>query len=559
MSLPHIEAVVQKFIFDNHNDLLVIKGGWGVGKTFFWQRLIAKSRKEKRSAKPYYSYVSLFGVNSLEDLKNTIFAAREDANAVSSNRGLKQLSSAARELAKQAEQIPILREWTGGMASQAIFMLLRETLICIDDIERRGNDLDIKDVMGLASLLKEQRDCKIVFIMNDGGFTTDENDEFRRHSEKITDIELSFAPTLDDIFGFVFSAEYSYYSFIKDRCLNLNIRNIRTLHRIKRFIDDILFQYQEIEYTVAEDILRSIILYIWCLYDKDVDAPPISFIKSQKSYSFLASPESQNIDTAERVWAQRLLGYQYYGTEDIDKLLISFVETGYIDSKSFEAELEKKNKIAKTKHIKESHRKVWNLYHNSFENNGDEFIEQLLVSFTDNQSHLGIDSLDSAVSALRELGHDREAEELIHNYISLHKDTLMSIRKEYFEIMFRVKDQRIIDHMNAIWDAEKPVRTLLDVIEAIILNRGWGVDDMKMLQAVTVDELYDFFKAEKSENLYDYVSACLRFSITVNGAKQGISHKAEQALRRIALESPINRMRVSSIYGIELSHEEPIE
>ncbi len=50
----------------------------------------------------------------------------------------------------QAENVPALREYTGGIASQAVFMLLRNTLICLDDLERRGDGLAIKDVMGLG-------------------------------------------------------------------------------------------------------------------------------------------------------------------------------------------------------------------------------------------------------------------------------------------------------------------------------------------------------------------------------------------------------------------------
>jgi tRNA A37 threonylcarbamoyladenosine biosynthesis protein TsaE len=59
MSLAQIRPVVERFISDDRNDLLVIKGGWGVGKTYFWQDVIRGARAEGSVGRAHYSYVSL--------------------------------------------------------------------------------------------------------------------------------------------------------------------------------------------------------------------------------------------------------------------------------------------------------------------------------------------------------------------------------------------------------------------------------------------------------------------------------------------------------------------
>src|SRR2546423_192899 len=81
MSLEQIQSIAKNFISDTHNELLVIKGKWGVGKTFFWHKLIEECRGERLVGTTYYSYVSLFGVNSLEELKNAILVSRVESNA----------------------------------------------------------------------------------------------------------------------------------------------------------------------------------------------------------------------------------------------------------------------------------------------------------------------------------------------------------------------------------------------------------------------------------------------------------------------------------------------
>jgi hypothetical protein len=40
------------------------------------------------------------------------------------------------------------------------FYSLRKAIICIDDFERKGKNLDAQDIMGLVSFLKEQKNAK---------------------------------------------------------------------------------------------------------------------------------------------------------------------------------------------------------------------------------------------------------------------------------------------------------------------------------------------------------------------------------------------------------------
>jgi chromosomal replication initiation ATPase DnaA len=80
MSLAQVKTAVEKFIENTRNDFLLIKGEWGVGKTYFWKDIIAKSSEADKVGHRHYAYISLFGIDSLESLKNSIIAARIDSN-----------------------------------------------------------------------------------------------------------------------------------------------------------------------------------------------------------------------------------------------------------------------------------------------------------------------------------------------------------------------------------------------------------------------------------------------------------------------------------------------
>lgn len=52
---------------------IAITGPWGVGKTFFWKKFIERDNFKKK-----YVYVSLFGLQSLSDLKTHIYCNIEN-------------------------------------------------------------------------------------------------------------------------------------------------------------------------------------------------------------------------------------------------------------------------------------------------------------------------------------------------------------------------------------------------------------------------------------------------------------------------------------------------
>jgi hypothetical protein len=81
MSLEQIRTVVENFINSTHSELLVIKGDWGVGKSYFWDNLLAESRRKSVFGREYYSRVSVFGLNSLEELKTAVAVSRIELRA----------------------------------------------------------------------------------------------------------------------------------------------------------------------------------------------------------------------------------------------------------------------------------------------------------------------------------------------------------------------------------------------------------------------------------------------------------------------------------------------
>ena len=59
----------------SNGKVIMLSGKWGSGKTHFWQNYIANDelKKELNEKNSAYSYISLYGKSSIEEIENDIF------------------------------------------------------------------------------------------------------------------------------------------------------------------------------------------------------------------------------------------------------------------------------------------------------------------------------------------------------------------------------------------------------------------------------------------------------------------------------------------------------
>jgi hypothetical protein len=271
MSIELVTKAIDRFLSRPDAEVLCIRGKWGVGKTFAWQRRIEAAQKAKSIKLLRYSYVSLFGVNSLDELKFAIFE-----NVIILDEGLKKADLATleswvnkigscRKLTKLAQSIPIIRSVVGADATGLVsFMTIRDQIICIDDLERRGSKLEVSDVLGLISYLREQRNCKVVLILNDEQ-PEDEKPKFDKHLEKVVDVSLVYKPAATESVKHGVPGSDDLNKFVADRCVALGITNIRVMKRIVRFIEDAKPILAKFDPEVMQAAVGSIVLFCWSM------------------------------------------------------------------------------------------------------------------------------------------------------------------------------------------------------------------------------------------------------------------------------------------------------
>lgn len=145
-----LQKQLDSFLFENKKEIVInLQGYWGIGKTYFWHNYIKYKEQEDK-----HVYISLFGVNSIDEIKRKIILKVSDRAKIADK--LKKITG----IFKQFE-IDI---------SSVISIIDKDSfskvIICFDDFERLSPNLSISEVLGFISELKEQYKCKIILISN---------------------------------------------------------------------------------------------------------------------------------------------------------------------------------------------------------------------------------------------------------------------------------------------------------------------------------------------------------------------------------------------------------
>jgi KAP-like P-loop domain-containing protein len=73
VSIELVENEIRRFLSTPEPETICVSGHWGVGKTFAWNLYLKEAQTKNKIALKRYSYVSLFGINSLDELKYAVF------------------------------------------------------------------------------------------------------------------------------------------------------------------------------------------------------------------------------------------------------------------------------------------------------------------------------------------------------------------------------------------------------------------------------------------------------------------------------------------------------
>lgn len=561
MSIQILKTQIDKFLATDTPEVLAIKGAWGVGKTFAWNKFLNEAKGNNGIALDKYSYVTLFGLNSLDELKLSMFMGviqkchignKQDLNAI--NAADKIISSLTRKAVTLLKTLPYSKNIWPTIESLS-FYSLKKTIICIDDFERKGKALDAQDIMGLVSYLKEQSECKVVLILNDESLECTSSVDYKKYREKVIDVELLFKPTASECAEIALSNDV-VGNKLKTLIETLKINNIRIIKKIEKLAYEFVPLLSGFEEEVVHQSLHSLILFTWCFYSKTKSVPDFEFIKSLGDGFFGIGDDEKKETDEEKNWHAILRQYDFQNCDEFDLQIANAVEHGFINEGPFLDEATVKNNELKASKSQRSYSHTWKMFHDTFDDNSSELVKELYNSFKLNVKYITPINLDGTVRLFRELGENQLADEIIQLYITERKHEKRLFALDDYAFSGDIKDKKLIEQFTTVHQLQKEKPMLRDVIDKISQKDGWGQNDEIILANATPEEYYEVFKKEKGSHLSSYIDTCLKFGRFGNASDQQrkIANNATAALKRIGSESTLNAIRIKK-YGIKLDNE----
>lgn len=551
--MKNLISILNRFLKSEYDNVFLLKGDWGIGKTFFWN-LHDDQLKKINDDYLYYSKVSLYGAKNTEDVyRKIIFNSESIYDENTSKSIFDQAKSLGKKASNFISQSPYIKDYVGDILVDYSISKINDSIIVLDDFERISRDSDQKvtdqfeEIFGLVNDLK-QKGNKVVIISN----IKSEYDELINHIEKNVDIEFLYEPKIDNIIESIFNDDKydDFLETIKEIANNIELRNMRAIRKLQRNINFLLDRTSKI--TLIE-ILPDLTLYTLGRFSQNTKLPAFGNLINTNPYSLFSR---DNASEEEKEVSQLVYKYTNVHNEELKKILLKLIEYGFVETHLTE-ELKNhyENNVESRERLK-SYSKAWDYYHNSYENDESKFIDLMYNGCMENLDQIDPRNFESSIQFLEELGEHEKKEELFEKYFEVNQERfreILSNNMYRLPMSFEVKTDEMRKRINLLREESNEERSIEEIIKKITYASGWGGNDVDELANHSVDHYESFIRETQSEDLDAYIRRLIEFGKYNNAGEKhlAIKDKTIEALKRIHADGGLNKFRVEKKYNIE--------
>ena len=584
MSIKITEQILRNFLTSSTPQVLALTGDWGTGKTHTWHAAV--EAHEDAISFENYSYVSLFGISSISDLRTSILLQTTQINTdrKTSNDQQNPRATAINYVTSTApwawikSKISVISKLAnltqyGGLVTFGIETLaqnaIRNTLICFDDFERLSDSVNTDEVLGLINELKENRACKVVVIFNSKEL--DSSDTYRKYREKVFDLEIKFKPEVTEAFDLIFEPTFKHRDKIQSHVEDLQISNIRILRKLRAQIDLLFMELHDQHEAVLFSMISTTVLLVWCTYTNDPSKPNLTQIAEWNSK--LLSFTKPSDDDPDPPWVNRLRSYGLLGVNELDLAIAKVIENGYVEGSGLIEIATTQSNQQKHAAKKEQFKKAWDRFYNSFSYDTNEFITELHSAAQEAIGNISSGDLDATVRLLRELdqasnddeltehiqandakhneddGHrpaqsnaNQLADQLIEEYIKIHKNKPRVFNLDDDPFGGSITDDSLREKFQLAYSQLAQLPSLKDALTFVAKNQGANLEHLTAMNNASVDDYETVFLDEDSEVP---MSQLVKVALQQYGEPYtDSSDNAKKALERIKETSKLNAIRV---------------
>lgn len=251
MRANEIVKILNRFSASRYNKIL-IDGQWGIGKTKFVDNF--------SDIHSDTCCISLFGKKDIESVNEEIYLKLMEGSLKGGfkkqfNKVTGKLKNINFSFNGFTLSIPLLR----NICEQLIGELKRKNsfIIVFDDLERKHDKLEIKEILGLVDSLSNIEGIKIVLVANTNNFDDESKGIFFEYNEKSIDRTYRIKMYSDNAPVDILGTEKWFA--IKNIASFFDFTNLRTFQKTEQFIEEVMKEIDDAKFTdkfTKDDIYR---------------------------------------------------------------------------------------------------------------------------------------------------------------------------------------------------------------------------------------------------------------------------------------------------------------
>ncbi len=593
--IEKIEKTLNSFLENETTNVLFIRGEWGIGKTHFWESYIRDKIEHEKVKNLAYSYVSLFGVSNIIQLRDKIqSSAKIIDNEGSSIKKIEEFAgeqnqifkllygNRARQLESRISIIPKILSSARWGTLQLGFVsefyrqyresLIFDYLICIDDFERKQDDLEVGQVMGLINELSFQRKCKVVVILNEEKLEKDNATNFKKYREKIADIEVIYSPSTQENILKVFSGKELYFERILQIFKYLGSVNIRIFKRFKWAIEHIQEYTNTCEDAVKLEMAAHLALYSWAFLEANQNLS-LQFVKqSLNIYGFMIANMHKDKDDSrytehEKRWLNEVARDLPISEAKYDENIINLIQYGYLlDEGEFAENISEENEKEKKYQYRQRIENISNMYQYSLRDNQKEIVQASHDLLAIGLEKIPFSDFSKVMTLLDSL--EENTDSYVEEYCQVNPDVIRGIASDSYFTRNNIKTKLLAEKIENVRLAMREDIDLDSVLTHITQKQSHRMEQIDFLCSLSPSDISDWIKrmnrqsldkdsdvATKLQDILYYFRGSKGQDNDVNAKYRLILENFESALKLLAEDCNINRVRIQNLYGIDLENQ----
>ena len=263
---------LRKFSQSQDVRVISIEGAWGIGKTCFFNN---KDNHIYFTHNHDVQYVSLFGVQSIKEVRNRIAFG---AVATEENFGL--LESLFKDVKDKLGRTYNVVNAIDGITIKLLLkkIMSKRGVIIFDDIERMSPQLELSTFLGFVDRLINESKVQIIFISNPGALYKDAQRIWEKYNEKVVRLTVKLTSNskvaleiISSLISKYFGQNNDAYKAIQESIEALNLSNIRLIKLILR--DIYVLSKTVIDKTFFNEVIPHMVVssFLYHQYPKNFD------------------------------------------------------------------------------------------------------------------------------------------------------------------------------------------------------------------------------------------------------------------------------------------------